>query len=183
MNRIFQDIQNGLSSALLRPILNNPVHPVYVPFILRTRLCIGEVAQSGPVCALASLATQPGPLCATLAEPALKTESQRPLHHARWAGIGRLTETSIGLNDLIVGVIDDQIGINVVEIRVVEKVICLPSELEANLLAHADVLEHRQVKVDEPGTAKQISRRVADLSPCCGLGEARSVNEDGSSIG
>src|SRR5262249_60410442 len=109
MNRIFQDIQNGLSSALLRPILNNPVHPVYVPFILHTRLCIGEVAQSGPVCALASLATQPRPLCATLAEPALKTKSQRPLHHARWAGIGGLTQKNIGLKDLIVLVIEEQI--------------------------------------------------------------------------
>jgi hypothetical protein len=29
MNRIFQDVQNGLPSAILRPILINPVHPVY----------------------------------------------------------------------------------------------------------------------------------------------------------
>jgi len=38
MNRIFQDVQKELLSALLQPILKNPVHPVYVPFILHTRL-------------------------------------------------------------------------------------------------------------------------------------------------
>src|SRR6188474_1901364 len=92
---------------------------------------------------------------------ALKADSQRPLHHARRAGRDRLAETGIGLNDLIVDVIEDQIGVNVVEIRVVEKIIRLPAELETNLLAHAEVLEHRQVKVDESGTAKQISRRIA----------------------
>ena len=58
-----------------------------------------------------------------------KSDSQRPLHHAV-GGAGRLTETSIGLNDLIVDVIEDQIGINVVEIRVVEKVVRLPAELD-----------------------------------------------------
>src|SRR5262249_613199 len=114
---------------------------------------------------------------------ALKTESQRPLHHARWARIGRLTESGVGLNDLIVDDTEGQTGINVVEIRVVEKVVRLPAELEAKLLAHAKVLEHRQVKVDESGTAKQISRRVADLSLLRRTGEARSVNEDGSSVG
>jgi len=37
MNWIFQDVQNGLSSALLRLILKNAVHPVYVLFILHTK--------------------------------------------------------------------------------------------------------------------------------------------------
>jgi hypothetical protein len=84
----------------------------------------------------------------------LKAESQRPLHHARWAGIGRLTETRVGLNNLIVDVIENQTGVNVVEIRVVEKVVRFPAELDINLLADAEVLEQRHVKVDEPGAAK-----------------------------
>jgi hypothetical protein len=34
MNRIFQDVQNSQAMALLRPILESPVNPVYVGFSL-----------------------------------------------------------------------------------------------------------------------------------------------------
>jgi hypothetical protein len=38
MNRISQDVQNGLSTALLWPILKNPVHPVFAELLLLLNL-------------------------------------------------------------------------------------------------------------------------------------------------
>src|SRR5688572_26704089 len=61
---------------------------------------------------------------------ALKADSQRPLHHARRASGVRLAKKRIGQHELArCGVASEgQIGIDVVEIRVVEKIVCLPSE-------------------------------------------------------
>ena len=105
---------------------------------------------------------------------ALKAESQRPLHHARRAGGYRLPETRIGLRDLTSRRIkqEGQIGIDVIEICMVEKVVGLPAELKTEPLPQADVLEKRQVGVNDPRPANHVSRRIAYLAPRQRTGEA-----------
>jgi hypothetical protein len=44
VNGIFQDVQNGLSSTFLWPILENPVHPVYSELFLPLKSIKGAAA-------------------------------------------------------------------------------------------------------------------------------------------
>src|SRR5262245_48908344 len=72
---------------------------------------------------------------------ALKIDPQRSLHHARRAGAGRRAESPVGLN--AIGV-EGHIAVNVSEIRLVEQIVCLPSELERALLSKFETLEQRK---------------------------------------
>src|SRR5262249_9092867 len=76
-----------------------------------------------------------------------------------------LAKTTVGLGDLSVNIrIEGQTGVNITEIRMIEEVVSLPSELETKLLAQAYVFEQRQVRGNDSRTAESISGGVADVS-------------------
>ena len=90
----------------------------------------------------------------------LKIEPQRSLHHTRRADTGWLPKSRIGLRDQTGGRIEceGQTRIKGLEIRVVEDIVRLPGKPQPTLLSKAEVLEQRQVRVDEAGQAQHIAR-------------------------
>src|SRR5262249_8021659 len=108
----------------------------------------------------------------------LKIDPQRPLHYARRAGRARRPKSSVGLNDLAeirakyqsavcipCGSRIDREGHSAVDVReicAVEKVVRLPAELNTPLLTEAEILEERQICIEDRGKASQISLQIAD---------------------
>src|SRR5262249_25242002 len=113
--------------------------------------------------------------------------------HARRAGRARRPKSGAGLNELAeirakyqvtacipAGSSIDREGhsaVNVREIRAVEKVVRLPAELKAPLFTKTEILEERQVCIEDRGKANQISLQIADIPRGAGRCKARSVNQ------
>src|SRR5215510_7147888 len=115
---------------------------------------------------------------------ALKVDSQRPLHHTRRAGRDGLAKTRVGLGDLSSCGVEREShpAINVLEIRVIEEIVRLPGEPQATLLAKSEVLEQRQVRVDDAGQPKHVAGQGADLSLRRRTEEAGRVIKHGSAV-
>src|SRR5581483_8436776 len=52
-----------------------------------------------------------------------------------------------------------------------------------DLLTEVEILEQREVGVEDPGQAQHVSRRIADLTPRQRTGEAGGVKQDGRPVG
>src|SRR5262249_24545834 len=113
----------------------------------------------------------------------LEVESDRSLHDAGGAGGDGGSESRIRLLERRradvgqragsfrirrAGGVDDRTGchagIDVAEIRVVENIVDLPAELQRALLAELEILEEREIVVEDRRHPHRVARHVADLS-------------------
>src|SRR5262245_11131025 len=112
--------------------------------------------------------------CSDLELLDLEIDPQRPLHHTRRTGAGGHAKSPVGL--IAIGV-EGHVAVNVLEIRMIEQVVRLPSELERALLTEAEILEQRKVESQEARKTNQVSLHITNLSQGGGTGEARSIDQ------
>jgi hypothetical protein len=66
--------------------------------------------------------------------------------------------------------------VHIPEVCTIENVVHLPAQLNLALLTNGDVLEERQVIIEDRGQAQIISRRVTNLSEGSGKGKAARID-------
>src|SRR5437667_418248 len=109
---------------------------------------------------------------------ASEVQPHRELHDARWTRRARNADRGAEVRvDLHAVGVESRRAIDVLELDLVEQIVDLRADLRRAAAAEVHILEHGEVRVDEPRLAHDVARRGGAVGAARGPRERRRVEE------